>query len=53
MGLCGSATGSTKGGHLAVENLADALERLLAEPLVFLPEGEMTKRILRLRARGR
>lgn len=43
------------GKGMAFEDLADALERLQADPLVFLPEGEVTQRIQRLRkkARGR
>jgi predicted nucleic acid-binding protein len=38
---------------LALEDLADALDRLLADPLVFLPAGEVTIRIARMRARAR
>lgn len=42
-----------KSGRLAFADLADALDRLLADPLVFLPDGEVTNRITRLRARAR
>jgi len=42
-----------KSGLLAFADLADALDRLLADPLVFLPAGEVTTRITRLRARAR
>jgi predicted nucleic acid-binding protein len=40
---------------LAFADLADALERLAADPLVFLPAGEVTQRIERLKrkAKGR
>jgi predicted nucleic acid-binding protein len=40
-------------GGLALDDLADALDRLLADPLVFLPPGEVTIRIARMRARAR
>jgi predicted nucleic acid-binding protein len=40
-------------GLLALHDLADALDRLLADPLVFLPRDEVTIRIARLRAQGR
>lgn len=42
-----------EGGHIEVEDLAIALDRLLADPLVFLPADEMTVRIARLRGRAR
>ena len=42
-------------GSMALADLADALDRLTADPLVFLPAGEVTIRIPgdRARARGR
>lgn len=40
-------------GLLAFADLANALDRLLADPLVFLPTDEVTIRITRLRARAR
>ncbi len=40
-------------GGLAPNDLADALDRLLADPLVFLPIEEVKARIVRLRGRAR
>ena len=40
-------------GSMALADLADALDRLTADPLVFLPAGEVTIRLTRLRARAR
>ena len=36
-------------GGLALDDLADALDRLLADPLVFLPVDEVKARIARMR----
>lgn len=40
------------GNKLSAADLADALERLVADPLVFLPLQEVKQRIERLRKRG-
>jgi uncharacterized protein YacL len=40
-------------GGMPLDDLANALDRLAADPLVFLPAGEVTIRITRLRARAR
>ena len=39
-------------GGLALDDLADALDRLLADPLVFLPVDEVKARIARMRGRA-
>jgi len=38
---------------ISFADLADALERLDADPLVFLPDDEITKRIARLRKKSK
>jgi len=40
-------------GGLVLDDLADALDRLLGDPLVFLPADEVKDRIARMRARAR
>ena len=42
-----------KAQAMGFAELADALDRLRADPLVFLPAGEVTSRITRLRSKAK